>query len=195
MNLLVGPWTCWRCRAGEAETVVFALATRLCPECFRETTVSKADLLSMSDHALGITKRGKAKRVMGLVHPVPSNVLLSGGIRYSLRDVQLVLDKLASCKNGQEQLSYVQSRRKIVVKEKMYYAKCAKRLAEYEAPLRSRRYEDGKRRILDLGYNEVDFLSVKQIFRGTNPPTEQEWRSKEAIVQGLIRHTGLRGAS
>ncbi|KAK1227515.1 hypothetical protein PQX77_009491 [Marasmius sp. AFHP31] len=190
-NLLVGPWTSWRCRASKAETVVFAPVTRLCPQCCLEITVSKAALLSKYNNKFGITKRGKAKRVMGLVHPVPADVLPGRGTRYPLLDVQLVLSKLASCKNGQERLSYVHSRRKIIVREKM----CGKQLAEYESPLVNSRYEDVKRRILDLGHNEVDYLSMRCFLRGRKPLAEQEWRDKEILMHVLIHHARLRCAS
>ncbi|KAL0060955.1 hypothetical protein AAF712_012251 [Marasmius tenuissimus] len=96
----------------------------------------------MSDNQFGLTKRGKVKRVKGLVFPVPTNVFFGGGTRYALQDVKLVLDELGACKNGRERLIYVQSRRKIVVKEMTYYAKCKKQLAECEAFLESCRYEE-----------------------------------------------------
>ncbi|KAJ8074071.1 hypothetical protein PM082_012363 [Marasmius tenuissimus] len=194
MNLLLGPWICWRCRVNAAQKVIFAQATRLCSGCIRETTVSKDRLFRTEDNEFGIDKKGKAKRIMGLVHPVPADVLIGGRVPYPSQDVRLVLGELAACRNGQARLRYVQTRRKTIIEEMMYYAKCEKQLAECEALLESCRYEDAKRRLFDIGYNEADFLVVKAIFRGTKPLTEHEWRIKETFVHGLIQHVRLRDA-
>ncbi|KAL0060953.1 hypothetical protein AAF712_012249 [Marasmius tenuissimus] len=172
MNLLLGPWICWRCRVNAAQKVIFAQATRLCSGCIRETTVGKDRLFRTEDNEFGIDKKGKAKRIMGLVHPVPADVLIGGRVPYPSQDVRLVLGELAACRNDQARLRYVQTRRKTIIEEMMYYAKCEKQLAECEALLESCRYEDAKRRLFDIGYNEADFLVVKAIFRGTKPLTE-----------------------
>ncbi|KAK1227512.1 hypothetical protein PQX77_009488 [Marasmius sp. AFHP31] len=212
MHLLLGPWICWRCRVNAAQKVIFAQATRLCSGCIRETTVSKDRLFRMEDNEFGIDKKGKAKRIMGLVHPVPADVLIGGRVPYPSHGVRIVLEQLAACRNGQERLRYVQTRRKTIIAERMYYDKCEKQLAQCEAYLESCRCEDAKRRLLKVGFNEVDFLVVKAIFRGTKPLTEQgedklasrtalmittilsEWRIRETLVYGVIRNVRLRDA-